>query len=80
LKIVKGQSMFRRTMNLGVVLLVSASGLAQEKASPVVPAGVIYEKDIEFGRGGETPLLLDLARPENATKPLPCIVVVHGGG
>ena len=48
--------------------------------APAVPAGVLYEPDIEFGKGGEVSLQLDLARPEKATGPLPCIVVIHGGG
>lgn len=47
---------------------------------PAIPPGVIYEADVVYGRGGETPLHLDLARPETASGPLPCIVVIHGGG
>jgi acetyl esterase/lipase len=50
------------------------------KAQPQIPPGVTYEKDIEFGRGGDTALHIDIARPEKADKPLPCIVVIHGGG
>jgi acetyl esterase/lipase len=69
-----------------LVLLFGTAALAQEKAAPQVPSGVLYEQDIEFGRGGDTPLYLDiarpkdLARPENAMKPAPCIVFIHGGG
>jgi acetyl esterase/lipase len=50
------------------------------QAEPQVPAGMVYEKDVEFGRGGDTVLHLDIARPEKSDKPLPCIVVIHGGG
>src|SRR5207237_636805 len=50
------------------------------KIEPKVPEGVTYEKDIEYGKGGDTPLHMDIARPEKASKPLPCIVVIHGGG
>lgn len=71
--------MLRPTVVL-VVLLLGYAATAQEKAAPKVPSGVLYEQDIEFGRGGDTPLHLDLARPENASKPLPCIVFIHGGG
>jgi acetyl esterase/lipase len=52
----------------------------KKKAEPQPPAGVLYEKDMEYGKGGETPLHMDLARPENASGKLPCIVVIHGGG
>ena len=69
-----------RPIVLLVVLLLGTAAIAQEKAALKVPAGVRYEQDIEFGRGGDTPLHLDIARPENTTKPAPCIVFIHGGG
>src|SRR5207249_2324507 len=68
---------------LVVTVLLCAPALAQDKkgkAPPEPPAGVNYEKDVEFGTGGETTLRLDIARPEKADKRLPCIVVIHGGG
>src|SRR5207244_11706124 len=66
-----------------VILFLWAPALAQDqkgKAPQQPPAGVLYEKDVEFGRGGDTALQLDMARPEKADKRLPCIVVIHGGG
>ena len=69
-----------RTFVLISLACVAPNAFAQEKATPKVPAGVRYEQDIEFGRGGDTPLHLDIARPENAAKPAPCIVFIHGGG
>jgi acetyl esterase/lipase len=68
-----------------MLLLAAWPGLAlaqqpKGKAEPQVPPGVLYKKDIEFGKGGETPLLLDVAGPARVDKPLPCIVVIHGGG
>ena len=62
------------------LLLLPASLFAQEKAAPAIPPGVKYEKDIVSGKGGETELHLDIAYPEKAAKPLPCVVVIHGGG
>ena len=63
------------------VLAIAGAALAQEKAKgPNVPAGVIYEPDVQFGTGGDTPLLMDIARPEKASGKLPVIVVIHGGG
>jgi acetyl esterase/lipase len=48
-------------------------------AGPKVPEGVLYERDVEFGRGGNDRLRLDLARPEKLMRPAPCVVVIHGG-
>ena len=53
---------------------------ADKAAKPTPPAGVVYEADIEYGKGGDTPLYLDLARPERIDERAPCIVVIHGGG
>ncbi len=58
-------------------IMPSASIVAQE--APQVPEGIDYQPDLEYGRGGETPLFLDLARPAKAANALPCIVVIHGG-
>src|SRR5437879_4878371 len=68
---------------LAIAIVLVAPALAQDqkgKASPEPPAGVLYEKDVEFGTGAETTLKLDLARPEKVDRRLPCIVVIHGGG
>jgi acetyl esterase/lipase len=70
----------RSTVTMAMLALLASAGLAQDKAAPTIPPGVRYEHDIEFGRGGERPLLLDIARPEDTSKPAPCIVVIHGGG
>src|SRR5688572_28121480 len=69
-----------RFLTILAITLVTSFSFAQEKSVPTVPPGVRYEKDIEFGRGGDTPLLLDLARPDNSEKPVPCVVFIHGGG
>ena len=53
---------------------------AQDQAKPNVPTGVSYEPNVEYGKGGDVSLKLDLARPEKMTKPAPCILVIHGGG
>src|SRR5262245_32379214 len=65
------------------VLLMATPLCAQEKKAanpPQIPPGVMYESDVEYGRGGEATLHLDIARPETAMGRLPCIVVIHGGG
>jgi len=50
------------------------------KAEPQVPAGVLHEKDVQFGTGDQMALHMDIARPEKSGGRLPCIVVIHGGG
>src|SRR5438874_4805856 len=68
---------------VAVTIFLCAPAVAQDQKSktpPEPPAGVIYEKDVEFGTGGDTALKLDIARPEKANQRLPCIIVIHGGG
>jgi acetyl esterase/lipase len=38
-----------------------------------------WTRDVVYGRGGDVELRLDLARPADATKPAPCVLVIHGG-
>lgn len=45
---------------------------------PPVP-GVHMQEDIEYGRGGDTPLFLDLYTPENRQGVLPGILLFFGG-
>lgn len=44
-----------------------------------VPASVDVERDMEYARPNDTPLLLDLYVPKDATRPLPLVVWIHGG-
>jgi acetyl esterase/lipase len=62
------------------VALLALPTLALAQNPPKVPAGVVYEPDVQFGTGGEVKLALDIARPEKLDKPAPCIVFIHGGG
>lgn len=45
-----------------------------------VPAGVTEETDIDYGRGGDTDLKLDLYSPTGLTAPVPGLILIHGGG
>jgi acetyl esterase/lipase len=47
---------------------------------PVPPESVGFEPDIEYGRAGDVPLLLNLARPKTGEGPFPAVVCIHGGG
>ncbi|MBX7258022.1 MAG: alpha/beta hydrolase [Candidatus Hydrogenedentes bacterium] len=53
-----------------------------ELIDPGIPApdSVIETKDIEYGRGGDKPLLLDMYLPQNPRGPVPALVFIHGGG
>jgi acetyl esterase/lipase len=77
-----------RKIGLALIVWLVVSGTAQaqvpkEKAKrqpPRIPDGVKVERDLEYARVGDTPILLDIYRPEKAGEPLPLIVWVHGGG
>ncbi|MFO0870700.1 MAG: alpha/beta hydrolase [Pirellulales bacterium] len=59
---------------------VPATVSGQQAGAPLsVPAGIAYERDLEYGAGGNQPLRLDLARPEQLAQAAPCIIVIHGG-
>ncbi len=64
--------------------LLAAAGLTL-LARPPTPlaakeAAIEIHRDVVFGRGGETELKLDLARPRAAKGPLPAVLILHGGG
>ncbi len=44
-----------------------------------VPETVSVEKGIEYGKGGDMPLKLDLYSPKHRTKPTPAVIFIHGG-
>ncbi len=50
------------------------------ESPPPLPESVVAELDVEYGREGDIPLLLDIYRPKNITTPRPAIVFIHGGG
>ena len=48
---------------------------------PPIPENVVLERDIQYGQGGEHPLLLDILRPKaESERPLPVVLFIHGGG
>jgi len=52
-----------------------------ELAKPVtdLQPGVEASYDVEYGKGGTKPLLLDLFKPKEIKKPVPGLIFVHGG-
>jgi acetyl esterase/lipase len=63
-------------MTLTAWLAFAAVAAAQ---GPKAPDDVGFEADIVYGKGGGEDLKLNLSRPKNATGPLPCVLVIHGG-
>lgn len=59
---------------------LEVNGRVRVAKGAAAPDGVLFEPDIVYGRGGDEDLRLDLSRPKDAKKPLPAIVVIHGGG
>jgi acetyl esterase/lipase len=64
-----------RIISVLVFMFVPNLLAAQEKK-----ADVRVERDLVYGKGGETDLKLDLAMPKEGAGPFPAIVCVHGGG
>ncbi|MEX2025784.1 MAG: alpha/beta hydrolase [Pirellulaceae bacterium] len=59
--------------------------MAQEKGrfAQQLRERLVVETDVEYGKAGEMPLLLDVIKPKEAAeegKLRPCIVWIHGGG
>ena len=44
-----------------------------------LPPGVKAQLDVEYGKGGQTPLLLDLFQPKALKQPVPGLIFIHGG-
>jgi acetyl esterase/lipase len=45
-----------------------------------VPDSIEFREGIEYGKGGDTSLKLDLHLPKDLKKPAPVLMFVHGGG
>ena len=62
-------------MMIGVLSLLSPV-YAQE----TVPAGVVFEKNIEYSNPDDQHLQLNMARPKEGAGPFPAVICIHGGG
>lgn len=51
-----------------------------DRNGPEVPPTIEERKDIEYGRVGDKPLLLDLYSPKELKTPVPGLIFIHGGG
>lgn len=84
-------SMSRRLLGFVAVVFLSPCliALAQPPGAqpkrgagrPPIPPNVVVERNIQYGKGGDVPLLLDIIRPkEDSKSPRPVIAFIHGGG
>lgn len=64
-----------------LAILVSALSLAATHAAELaIPDNVTFERDITYAEAGGAKVQLNLARPKNASGPLPAVLCIHGGG
>jgi acetyl esterase/lipase len=54
--------------------------LSPVDAQETVPAGVVFEKNIEYSNPDDQHLQLNLARPKEGPGPFPAVICIHGGG
>lgn len=60
--------------------LIAAFALLFSAATSSCLAEIVIEQDLVYGKGGDTDLKLDLARPKEGAGPFPGLVLIHGGG
>ena len=70
--------MKRALLSIGLALALLALVLLLE--TPRATSEIEVIRDVVYGAGGETPLLLDLAMPKTGDGPFPVVVFLHGEG
>jgi acetyl esterase/lipase len=70
--------------SLVAVLLVAGLFVCRSDAegntNVKVPADVVFQPDLIYGKAGKIPLMLDLALPKGGKGPYPAILIFHGTG
>ncbi len=75
------QSLLLRTLLASALCGVfGAYGSPLLAAPQQVPAGVVWQPDLEYSNPNGEPLKLDLARPKTGEGPFPAVLCIHGGG
>ena len=72
--------MMPRFPSVIAVLFYSLAFVAARAVEPVIPDAVTFERDIPYADAGGARMQLNLARPKNASGPLPVVLCIHGGG
>lgn len=63
-----------------VAYMLGLQKIIDLQAEVPVPPKVVVREDVEYGRVGDRPLLLDVYSPANIEGRLPGLIFVHGGG
>ena len=74
---------YRRIAALLIALLCIAGAVFSQQAlrQARIPSDVEIIRDVEFGKGGDVSLKLDIVRPKTQPKErMPVVVFIHGGG
>jgi acetyl esterase/lipase len=69
----------KQNVSLGSLILFLAALLVPVAACQKTPETVV-ERNLVYGKGGDTSLQLDLAMPKAGDGPFPAIVFLHGRG
>lgn len=71
-------------MNLTILfrsgLLLFLSLFTGHAAELAIPDNVTFERDLTYAEAGGARVQLNLARPKNASGPMPAVLCIHGGG
>lgn len=80
--IVEKQGWYQPELMEAAVEKYLAGAPTPDATPPIIPTTAVeVTKDIEYGKGGDIPLLLDVYIPETPiASPTPAIVFIHGGG
>ena len=62
-----------------IMAAIATGKIKTIQAPKEMPPGVQLVKDVEYGKVGERPLLLDLYTPTKLKKPVPGLIFIHGG-
>ena len=65
---------------VSLALLLLGFSFTAHAAELAVPDNVTFERDITYAEAGGGRMQLNLARPKNASGPLPAVLCIHGGG
>lgn len=72
--------LYHRTSVAIVAAVVFAPAIAQVRPPLRIPDDVELIRDVEYGKGGDVSLKLDIIRPRNPPKgPMPVVAYIHGG-
>lgn len=75
-----GQRLFPSLLLLSLGAWVVLGSAPSTRPSLAAEPGVVLQRDVVYGRAGDTPLTLNIARPVGVKKRVPAVLIFHGGG